>query len=192
MMDLKTYDLQLGNCLELMKNIPDESIDFICCDPPYGTTSIKWDEILDFKKMWEQYGRIIKPKGMIALFGSQPFSSQLICSKLEWFKYELIWNKNCRLRCTYLTDATRLRSERFSHTGATSKRCQHRLGGPECRTLWFGRWSHATTETNGAHQLQPPTRPNRLPDQHQHGSRPAMKKVDLVAEATAIRIRRKT
>ena len=51
MMDLKTYDLRLGDCLELMKEIPDESIDFICCDPPYGTTSIKWDEILDFNQM---------------------------------------------------------------------------------------------------------------------------------------------
>ena len=90
-MDTKIYK---GDCLELMKEIPDESIDFICCDPPYGTTSIKWDSVLDFDKMWEQYGRIIKPKGVICLFGSQPFSAQLICSKLEWFRYELVWNKN--------------------------------------------------------------------------------------------------
>ena len=88
------FDLYLGDCLELMKEIPDSSIDFICCDPPYGTTSIKWDEVLDFNKMWNQYGRIIKPKGVICLFGSQPFSSQLICSNIEWFRYELVWNKN--------------------------------------------------------------------------------------------------
>jgi len=88
------FDLQLGDCLELMKQIPDNSIDFICCDPPYGTTSIKWDEILDFNKMWGQYERILKPKGVVCLFGSQPFSAQLICSKLKWFRYELIWNKN--------------------------------------------------------------------------------------------------
>ena len=69
-------NLQLGDCLELMKEIPDESIDFICCDPPYGTTSIKWDSVLDFNKMWEQYGRIIKPKGIICLFGSQPFKRE--------------------------------------------------------------------------------------------------------------------
>lgn len=94
MMDSKTFDLQLGNCLSLMKEISDKSIDAIICDPPFGTTSIKWDEILDFNQMWEQYGRIIKPKGMICLFGSQPFSSQLICSKIGWFKYELVWNKN--------------------------------------------------------------------------------------------------
>jgi site-specific DNA-methyltransferase (adenine-specific) len=93
-MDLKTFELKLGDCLSLMKNIPDNSIDFICCDPPYGTTSIKWDEVLDFDKMWKEYGRIIKPKGVICLFGSQPFSAQLICSKLDWFRYELVWNKN--------------------------------------------------------------------------------------------------
>ena len=94
MMAMTNSELLKGDCLELMKDIPDESIDFICCDPPYGTTSIKWDEVLDYDRMWEQYGRIIKPKGVIALFGSQPFSAQLICSKLEWFRYELIWNKN--------------------------------------------------------------------------------------------------
>ena len=88
---MKLYN---GDCLEVMKELPDNSIDFICCDPPYGTTNIKWDEMLDFKKMWKEYTRIIKPKGVISIFGSQPFSAQLICSKLDWFKYELIWNKN--------------------------------------------------------------------------------------------------
>lgn len=91
---MKNCDLYLANCLEKMKEFSDNSIDFICCDPPYGTTSIKWDEVLDFNQMWEQYERIIKPKGVICLFGSQPFSAQLICSKLEWFRYELVWNKN--------------------------------------------------------------------------------------------------
>jgi len=88
------FDLQLGDCLELMPRIHSESVDFICCDLPYGTTSIKWDSVLDFNKMWIEYGRIIKPKGIICLFGSQPFSAQLICSKLDWFRYELVWNKN--------------------------------------------------------------------------------------------------
>ena len=63
------------------------------CECNDGTTSIEWDSILDFGKMWEQYGRIIKPKGVMCLFGSQPFSAQLICSKLKWFRYELVWNK---------------------------------------------------------------------------------------------------
>ena len=91
---MTSSELLQGDCLELMQQIPDKSVDLICCDPPYGTTSIKWDEVLDFDKMWEQYGRIIKPKGVIVLFGSQPFSAQLICSKLKWFRYELVWNKN--------------------------------------------------------------------------------------------------
>ena len=90
----KCCDLYLGDCLEVMRNLPDKSVDFICCDPPYGTTSIKWDEVIDFEQMWNQYERIIKPKGIICLFGSQPFSAKLICSKIDWFRYELVWNKN--------------------------------------------------------------------------------------------------
>ena len=77
-----------------MQTLPEQSVDCIICDPPYGTTSIQWDKILDFEQMWQCYDRIIKPQGMMILFGSQPFSAQLICSKLNWFKYEIIWNKN--------------------------------------------------------------------------------------------------
>lgn len=94
MTTMNLFELYQGDCLSLMNDIQDKSIDLICCDPPYGTTSIKWDEVLDFDKMWEQYARIIKPKGVIVLFGSQPFSAQLICSNLKWFRYELVWNKN--------------------------------------------------------------------------------------------------
>ena len=87
-------DLRIGDCLEIMPSLPENSIDLVICDPPYGTTSIKWDEVLNFEKMWECYQKVVKPKGVIVLFGSQPFSSQLICSKLDWFRYELVWNKN--------------------------------------------------------------------------------------------------
>ena len=66
-----------GDCLELMKNIPDGSIDLILCDLPYGTTACKWDTIIPFEPLWEQYRRIIKKKGVIALFGSEPFASKL-------------------------------------------------------------------------------------------------------------------
>ena len=83
-----------GDCLEIMKEIPDKSVDMIFCDPPYGTTSCPWDVIIPFDKMWEQYNRIIKDNGIIALFGSEPFSSLLRCSNLKMFKYDLIWNKN--------------------------------------------------------------------------------------------------
>ena len=77
-----------------MREIPDSSVDMVCCDPPYGTTSIVWDKVINFSEMWKEYERVVKPKGLIVLFGSQPFSAQLIVSKLEWFRYELVWNKN--------------------------------------------------------------------------------------------------
>ena len=82
-----------GDCLELMKDIPDKSIDMILCDLPYGTTQCKWDIIIPFDKLWEQYNRIIKDNGAIVLFGSQPFTSKLICSNIKNFKYEWIWEK---------------------------------------------------------------------------------------------------
>lgn len=83
-----------GDCLEIMKDIPDKSIDMILCDLPYGTTACKWDVVLPFNKLWEQYNRIIKDNGAIVLFGSEPFTSNLIMSNLEMFKYNWYWNKN--------------------------------------------------------------------------------------------------
>jgi len=82
-----------GDCLELMENIPDGSIDMILCDLPYGSTSCKWDTIIDFTKLWAQYERIIKPNGVIVLFGSEPFSSLLRVSNLKRYKYDWVWDK---------------------------------------------------------------------------------------------------
>jgi len=87
-------NLMQGDCLELMKSIPDGSIDAIITDPPYGTTACKWDSVIPFDLMWEQLNRIIKPNGAIVLFGSQPFTSSLIMSNIKFFKYELIWEKS--------------------------------------------------------------------------------------------------
>lgn len=87
------YKLLQGDCLEVMKNIPDKSIDMILCDLPYGITRNKWDSVIPFDKLWEQYGRIIKDDGAIVLTASQPFTSQLVMSKYEWFRYEWIWEK---------------------------------------------------------------------------------------------------
>ena len=87
-------DLRQGDCLELMKDIPDKSIDMILCDLPYGTTACKWDTVIPFEPLWEQYNRIIKDNGAIVLFGSQPFTSQLILSNIKMFREELIWLKN--------------------------------------------------------------------------------------------------
>lgn len=86
-------DLRKGDCLEIMKDIPDESIDMILCDLPYGTTACKWDTIIPFEPLWEQYNRIIKDNGAIVLFGSEPFSSKLRMSNLKNYKYDWVWNK---------------------------------------------------------------------------------------------------
>lgn len=81
------------DCLEGMKLIPDRSISMICTDLPYGTTSCKWDTIIPFDKLWEQYERIIKDNGAIILFGRQPFVSDLVVSNKKLFRYEIIWDK---------------------------------------------------------------------------------------------------
>lgn len=82
-----------NDCLFVMPLIPDKSIDMILCDLPYGTTQCKWDAVIPFDSLWEQYNRIIKKNGIIALFGSEPFVSALICSNLKQFKYDWIWHK---------------------------------------------------------------------------------------------------
>jgi len=87
-------EILLGDCLELMKDIPNGSIDMILCDLPYGTTACKWDTIIPFDKLWEQYERIIKPNGAIVLTASQPFTSALVMSNPKMFKYEWIWKKS--------------------------------------------------------------------------------------------------
>lgn len=77
-----------------MSNIPDKSVDCIISDPPYGTTCLKWDNVIDFEKMWKEYKRIIKKNGIIALFGIQPFTSMLIISNKEMYRYSWIWKKD--------------------------------------------------------------------------------------------------
>lgn len=83
-----------GDCLELMKDIPDKSIDLILCDLPYGTTRNKWDAIIPFDKLWTQYNRIIKDNGAILLFSQMPFGANLIMSNPKMFRYEWIWEKD--------------------------------------------------------------------------------------------------
>ena len=87
-------DLRLGDCLEVMKDIPDASVDAIITDPPYGTTACKWDSVIPFDLMWEQLNRVIKPNGAIVLFGSEPFSSALRMSNIKNYKYDWIWEKS--------------------------------------------------------------------------------------------------
>lgn len=83
-----------GDCLELMKDVPDESVDLILCDPPYGTTACSWDSVLPFDKLWKEYNRILKPNGAAVLFSAQPFTTQLISSNPKAFRYCWYWLKN--------------------------------------------------------------------------------------------------
>jgi len=87
-------ELIQGNCLEKMKDIPSGSVDMILCDLPYGTTKCKWDVIIPFDKLWEQYNRIVKPNACIALFGNEPFSSSLRLSNLPAYRYDWHWEKD--------------------------------------------------------------------------------------------------
>lgn len=87
------YELWQGDCLELMGNIPDKSVDCIITDPPFGTTQAKWDTIVSFDKLWQQYKRVIKDNGAILIFSSQPFTSSLVLSNPKMYKYEWIWHK---------------------------------------------------------------------------------------------------
>lgn len=82
-----------GDCLELMKDIPDKSMDAIICDLPYGTTANKWDSVIDFELMWNEYNRIIKDNSAIVLFGNEPFSSALRMSNQKIYKYDWKWIK---------------------------------------------------------------------------------------------------
>ena len=91
---MQTNKVIQGDCLEVMKDIPNKSIDMILCDLPYGTTACKWDIIIPFEPLWEQYERIIKDNGAIVLFGTQPFVTDLINSNRQYFRYDLIWDKD--------------------------------------------------------------------------------------------------
>lgn len=92
-MKIEPNNIYLGDCLEIMKDIPDKSIDMILCDLPYGTTACKWDTVIPFEPLWEQYKRVIKKGGAIVLFGNEPFASALRMSNIEEYKYDWVWNK---------------------------------------------------------------------------------------------------
>ena len=83
----------LGDCFDIMANAPDNSVDLILCDLPYGTTNCKWDAILPFKQLWSEYWRIAKPNAAIVLTSSMPFTAALVMSQIDYFKYEIIWDK---------------------------------------------------------------------------------------------------
>jgi len=86
-------ELMQGDCLEVMKEIPEGSIDMVLTDPPYGSTACKWDTVIDLPLMWEQLKRITKPNGAIVLTASQPFTSALVMSNVDMFGHQWVWEK---------------------------------------------------------------------------------------------------
>ena len=93
--------LYLGDCLDILPTLA-EPFDAIIADLPYGTTACKWDTVIPFEPLWEQYRRLIKPRGAVVLFGSQPFTSALVMSNIGWFKYCWVW---CKSRPSGFLDA---------------------------------------------------------------------------------------
>ena len=83
-----------GDCLDIMTHLPDESVDMVLCDLPYGTTQNKWDSVISLDKLWEQYHRIVKPRGAIVLTSQGIFTAKLILSNERFFKYKIIWEKS--------------------------------------------------------------------------------------------------
>lgn len=102
--DGRGIQIYLGDCLEVMPTLAAQSFDAIICDPPYGTTACAWDTVIPFAPMWSELKRLIKPRGAIVLFGSQPFTSALVMSNPRMFGYEIVWDK--KLPTGYL-DANR-------------------------------------------------------------------------------------
>ena len=88
------YKLLYGDCLNRMKEIPDNSIDAIVCDIPYGTVACSWDNVIPLDQMWAELKRIVKPKGACVLFSAQPFTTILISSNMKCFKYSMVWKKS--------------------------------------------------------------------------------------------------
>ena len=91
---MEKFKLYRGDCLAVLAEVPDRSVDLILCDPPYGTTDCAYDDVIFMDAMWALYRRVLAPGGCVVLFGSQPFTSRLVVSNLKWFRYSLVWNKN--------------------------------------------------------------------------------------------------
>lgn len=132
-----------GDCLELMKNIPDKSVDMILCDLPYGTTACKWDIIIPFDKLWEQYKRIIKDCRAIVLFGDEPFSSFLRTSNLPYYKYDWYWRKtrpagftNAKLKPLKDIETISIFSNGMTANGSAKNMSYFPQGLEECNVDW--------------------------------------------------------
>lgn len=156
----KDISLFHGDCLELMKDIPDKSIDMILCDLPYGITANKWDCVIPFDKLWEAYNRILVPHGIVALHASQPFTSALVMSNPKMFKHEWIWLKN---RGSNFANTVREPMKEheavviFSNGKWTyNKQMQERTGGGLARVKYT--FENQTAKSSNYHKFDKPNR----------------------------------
>jgi len=136
-------DLWQGDCLELMKNIPDGSVDLVLTDPPYGTTACKWDSIIPLEPMWGQLKRVIKPYGAIVLFGQEPFCSLVRTSNLQDFKYDWQWRKsrpsgftNAKLKPLKDLETVMVFSEGATANGSSRNMPYYPQGLEDCTLDW--------------------------------------------------------
>lgn len=136
-------NLMQGDCLELMKQIPDGSVDMVLTDPPYGTTACKWDSVIPFEPMWGQVWRVIRPNQAVVLFGQEPFSSLLRVSQIHRFKYDWYWRKtrpagftNAKLKPLKDIEVVSVFSEGFTANGSTKNMPYHPQGLENCDVKW--------------------------------------------------------
>ena len=137
----ENYKLYNGDCLEIMKDIPDKSIDMILCDLPYGVTKNKWDSVIPFDKLWEQYNRIITDNGAIVLFAQGMFTSDLMQSNKKMWKYNLIWDKD---RTSGFLNAKRMPLR--SHEDVCIFYKKQPIYNPQ---MWEGKPSHSIGKVKG-------------------------------------------
>lgn len=183
------FELMKGDCLELMNQIPDGSVDMILCDLPYGTTQNKWDAVIPFEPMWQQYWRILSETGIVALTASQPFSAALLMSQPKRFKHEWIWIKN---RGSNFANTVREPMKEHESVLVFSrgkwvynKQMQERTGGGKSRVAYD---FTARTETSNYGEIGAPNLNQgvlRVPSSHQKfntevGLHPTQKPVALM------------
>ena len=122
-------EFHVGDCFDVMRELPDASVDMILCDLPYGTTACNWDSVLPFDELWREYCRIVKPNTAIVLCGAEPFSSALRMSNLTWFKYDWIWHKSRALGFTNAKNKPMNKHETISvfSSGTVANRSDRRM-----------------------------------------------------------------
>lgn len=178
------FDLRQGDCLELMKTLPDASVDMVLCDLPYGTTACKWDSIIPFDALWAEYRRVTKPKAAIVLTANQPFTSALVMSNAKAFKYAWAWVKT---NCTGFANAKKQPLRQFEDVLVFYERQPTynpqgviKLDKPKSRTRDTGAIMGRTGFRDGYEQTETNYPKNVLQIPSERGHHPTQKPVALM------------